>query len=167
MTQDELKARLHYDPETGVFTWKENPQRRAQWNATFAGKPAGSVIDTGYVRIRIDDKGHRAHRLAWLYVHGYLPEEIDHIDGDKTNNAIANLRSVTHSENLRNTRKNTRNTTGIVGVTYRPSRNQWLAYITINRKRIHGGIFGTKEEAVKARKALERKYDFHENHGRD
>jgi len=166
MTQDELKARLHYDPETGVFTWLPNPLRGPQWHAVFEGKAAGCVMDTGYVRIRIDDKGHRAHRLAWLYMYGHLPEEIDHIDGDKTNNAISNLRSVSHSQNLRNTKKNTRNTTGIVGVTYRAKQGKWLAYITVNRKRIHGGIFGTMEEAVEARKELEQKYDFHPNHGR-
>lgn len=166
MTQDELKSRLHYDPETGVFTWLPSLNRDAQWHSVFMGKPAGTIIDTGYIRIRIDDKGYRAHRLAWLYMHGELPEEIDHIDGDKTNNAINNLRSVTHSENLRNTKKNTRNTTGVVGVTHRKKRNKWLAYITVNRKRIHGGIFDTMDEAVEARRKLEEKYDFHENHGR-
>lgn len=166
MTQDELKSRLHYDPETGVFTWLDNPDLRGCVRSRLCGKEAGCVTEKGYVRIRIGDKGHRAHRLAFLYMYGYMPEEVDHIDGDTKNNAISNLRGVTHAENLRNMKKGTRNTSGVIGVSYRASEDKWLAYITVDRKRIHGGLFASKKEAVKARKALEKKYGFHQNHGR-
>ena len=166
MTQDELKQHLNYNPETGVFVWRYNPNRNAQWNFMWPGKVAGSVTEKGYCRIRLLNKGIRAHRLAFLYVYGYMPKEVDHIDGDKLNNKIDNLRDVTHSENMRNAKKYPTNTTGVTGVTYRKSADKWLAYITVHQKRIHGGIFNTKEEAVAARQRLEKKYDFHENHGR-
>jgi len=119
MTQDELKQHLHYNPATGVFTWRNNPKRNAQWNVMWAGKIAGTVTERGYSRIRLLDKGYRAHRLAFLYVYGYMPKEIDHIDGDKLNNRIKNLRSVSHSENMRNAKKYPSNTSGVTGVTYR------------------------------------------------
>ena len=139
MTQDELKQHLHYNSDTGVFTWLKNPSRNKQWNTMWPGKIAGSVTEKGYLRIRLLNRGWRAHRLAFLYVHGFMPSEIDHIDGNKLNNKIENLRAVTHSENMRNAKRYPTNTSGITGVTYRKSSNQWLAYITIHQKRIHMG----------------------------
>ena len=167
MTQDELKSRLHYDPETGIFTWLDNPDLAYNVNARIKGKKAGSINKSGYWRILIQGKTYRAHRLAFLYVYGRMPTVIDHIDGCKTNNAISNLREVTNIENSRNMKRTSRNTSGVSGVHYNTADKVWVAGITVNSKRIHGGRFKTKSDAIKVRKQLEKKYGFHENHGRD
>ncbi len=169
MTQDELKAHLHYNPETGVFTWRD---RRHLPNVGYnvacrtVGKVAGSINKAGYWRINIHGKTYRAHRAAWLYMYGYMPEEIDHIDGCRTNNRLSNLRAVDRAENAKNLKRTPRNTSGTLGVHFNSADRVWVANICVNQKRIHGGRFKTKEEAVKARKALEREHGFHENHGR-
>jgi len=170
MTQDELKQHLHYDPETGVFTWRDRSHMSNvghNVNCRTKGKVAGSINKSGYWRINLHGKGRRAHRLAWLYVYGYMPEEVDHIDGCRTNNRICNLRAVDRSENAKNMRRMPRNTSGFSGVHFNQADQVWIANITVNQKRIHGGRFKTKDEAINRRRELERQYGFHENHGRD
>lgn len=169
MTQDELKLHLHYDPETGVFTWLDRaslPNVAHNVNCRTRGKVAGSINKAGYWRIMLHDKTHRAHRLAWLYVHGYMPEEVDHIDGCRTNNSLSNLRAVNRAENAKNLGKTPLNTSGVTGVHYQQAGKCWVANVCVNNKRIHGGRFKTKEEAVSKRKEMEIEYGFHENHGR-
>lgn len=169
MTQDELKQHLHYDPETGVFTWRDRthmPSVGYNVACRTRGKVAGSRLQSGYWRIGIGDKQYRAHRLAWLYVHGYMPEEIDHIDGCRTNNRLSNLRAVNRAENAKNLGKTPLNTSGITGVHFNAAGKVWIANICVNQKRIHGGRFKTKDEAIARRKEMERQYGFHENHGR-
>lgn len=104
-----LKTLLDYDSETGVFTWRDRPKDHfrkknsyASWKTRFVGRRAGCATNEGYVYIGINGRTYAAHRLAFLYVYGYLPPLIDHIDRDKGNNAIRNLRPVDHSENRRN-----------------------------------------------------------------
>lgn len=97
MTQDELKKVLSYDPYTGVFTWRVSLSSRA-----LAGERAGTLRKDGYVQIRIRGKIYYAHRLAFLYMQGRIPVEIDHIDRSPSNNRWGNLRPVTHSQNLEN-----------------------------------------------------------------
>ena len=95
-THDELKQLLRYDSETGVFHWRE--YRRGMSSSGIAG----TKTKEGYCQIAINDKLHFAHRLAWFYVHGVWPRAlIDHIDENKLNNAISNLREATHAENVR------------------------------------------------------------------
>lgn len=90
LTQAELKRKLHYDPDTGIFTWKVFSP------GITIGKVAGA-ISSGYIRIKVHPSLQYAHRLAWLYVYGYFPEHgTDHINGIKTDNRIANLREATH-----------------------------------------------------------------------
>lgn len=105
ITQAELKERLHYDPVIGLFWWKPKPEtdRFARiWNSRRAGHIAGSLTSKGYVRISLNDVKVLAHRLAWLYVTGDLPEEIDHKNRRRDDNAFENLRLATRSQNLSN-----------------------------------------------------------------
>lgn len=170
MTQDELKQHLHYNPETGVFTWRDRsnmPNVSHNVNCRTVGKVAGSINKAGYWRINIHGKTYRAHRAAWLYVYGYMPEVLDHIDGNKLNNRISNLREVTTLENARNLRKTPRNKSGVLGVHFNQADKVWIANIGVECGRVHGGRFKTKEEAIARRRELEKEYGFHENHGRD
>lgn len=104
-TRDQLTAatvreRLHYDALTGVFTWVKPPRNHMR----MLGRAAGAT-PTGYLMIKIDGVGYKAHRLAWLYVHGEMPvQRIDHRDGNPFNNALANLRLATQAENIANAR---------------------------------------------------------------
>lgn len=139
-----LRELFHYDPETGVFTrLVTRPGKGAR-----VGDVAGTLKPSGYLTIWICGANHMAHRLAWLYVHGKWPDhEIDHIDGNRANNAIANLRDVTRSvnhENLRRARSD--NAHGFLGVS--PFKGKWWkARITVNGKWQHLGTFRTPEEA--------------------
>ncbi|VTU25429.1 putative NHN endonuclease [Variovorax sp. PBS-H4] len=144
LTAARLRELLHYDPETGVFTWRvTRPGGKAN-----AGSLAGDINKkTGYRRIGILLQRHDAHRLAWLYVHGHWPiGMIDHIDGNQKNNAIANLRDVNHRTNQENLKRAlSNNSTNLLGVSARRSR--WIARIVIRGKWTYLGTFGTPEEA--------------------
>jgi len=160
ITQDQLKKALIYDPEIGVFTWRKRHAGRA------AGVIAGTPDSRGYTLIQIYRGRYAAHRLVWLYVHGEWPEhEIDHINHDKADNRIANLRPVTKAENRKNMPLQRNNVSGIAGVHFDKGRNKWMTYIKISGKRKHLGRFDDFFDAVCVRKAAEVEYKFHENHG--
>jgi hypothetical protein len=147
LTAEHLRARLHYNPDTGVFTWLSSPSRKA---VTFVGKPAGCVKN-GYITIGIDRVDYPAHRLAWLYVYGEWPaERIDHINLDRADNRISNLRQCTHSQNLANTRARSTNSSGYKGVYFHTGAKRWQAKIKVNYRSKHLGFFDTKEEAADA-----------------
>lgn len=166
MTQDELKSRLHYNPETGVFTWLHNPAMPLRWNVRYPGKAAGTFTKLRYVSISIDKKRYYSHRLAFLYVHGYVPEEVDHVDGNPSNNRLSNLRAANRSVNMKNLRRNSVNKSGTTGVRWDENRKKWCAYIQVDGKRVGAKRFKTREEAEAHRKLLGREHGFHENHGR-
>jgi len=107
-----------------------------------------------------------AHRLAWFYVYGEFPTMIDHIDGNRTNNKISNLRQVSSKENQCNLTIAANNTSGITGVSFSKERSKWEAKIQIDGKTIHLGRYLDKEDAILARKQGEVKYEFHKNHGK-
>lgn len=167
---------LNYDPGTGVFTWKTRPRclfksNRAYnaFNANFAGRVAGHTCDKGYIRVDIGGRSIRAHRLAWFYVHGTWPKEIDHIDGIRTNNSICNLREVNRRENSRNRCIRSDSSTGHNGVYVKPSPagDRWIALISApSGKRIVLGHFTEKQDAIFARKIAEKCFAYHKNHGR-
>jgi len=163
ITQERLKELLTYNPETGLFVWKVSRGKKK------AGSFAGDICpSTGYSRIVIDYREYRAQKLAWLYVYGIMADDIiDHINHNRTDNRINNLRNVSIKENLKNKAKGKNNKSGQVGVCWRKSTNRWRAYIKVDKKCIELGSFVSFSDAVNARKNAEVLYGFHENHGKD
>jgi hypothetical protein len=137
-----LRKTFSYDPETGHFYWLK---RR---NGVIKGRPAGYVSPDGYITIRINRILYKAHRLAWLYIHGIWPSDlIDHINNDPSDNRLSNLREATHSQNLANVPNWGKNTSGLKGVSWCSHRKKWKAQVRLNNKRKTVGLFDTKEEA--------------------
>jgi hypothetical protein len=168
LTQEELKRLLHYDPETGVFTWNVKRSNKVKIFSVAGSTQTMSHNKKTYIRIKIHNKKYFAHRLAHLYITGYWPEDqIDHIDGNGINNKWCNLRSVNISENMRNYKKPITNTSGICGVSWDSSAMKWSSYIHVNNKQIKLGRFSNMLDASCARKSAEIKYGFHKNHGSD
>lgn len=159
ITQRRLKELLHYDPCTGIFTWIISPAKHIK-----AGAIAGCVYD-GYIRIRIEGGNYRAHRLAFLYIDGFTPNQIDHINHIRSDNRFCNLRSVTTTENSKNQSTPKNNSSGVIGVCFDKSKNKWRAYIGVNKTQIKLGEFASKSAAIKIRAEAEVKYGYHRNHG--
>jgi hypothetical protein len=153
---ERVKELLDYEPTTGIFRWKGRTGR-GKTPLSAPGALAGTTNDSGYRIIRLDRVNFRAHRLAWLYVHGELPkQDIDHINGDRSDNRIANLRSVSRSVNLQNLRsaKSHNKSSGLLGVHL--SDNRWIAKLQVDKRTVHIGSFGTAEEASQAYLAAKR-----------
>lgn len=153
LTAERLRECLHYDPQTGVFKWRMRIGRGR------IGKIAGITTARRYIRIGVLGCEYMAHRLAWLYVHGAWPHaEIDHIDGDPANNALANLREASRPENLQNLKKaNPRNKTGLIGA-HRRSNGRYRSHLQSGGRIICLGSFATAEEAHKAYVEAKRKF---------
>ena len=161
ITQSQLKKILSYNSDTGVFTWNMSRKKCR------IGDAAGSINQLGYVIIKTPHGRYKAHRLAWLYIHGSFPiEQIDHINGKPSDNRISNLRDVNAIQNSGNSKLYCNNTSGRVGVHWSKDRKKWHAHIKVNYKRYHLGSFDDWDDAVEARSRAEKKYGFHENHGR-
>lgn len=142
LTPERLRQLLNYDPQTGVFTHACRKKR------VRLGSVAGTLEVKGYWKHRIDGETHRGHRLAWLYFYGEWPAgHIDHINGNRSDNRIANLRDVTALENRQNIRK-ANSATGFLGV-YK-LRDKFVALIGHQYKNIRLGAFDTAEEAHEA-----------------
>ena len=142
LTQERLKELLSYDPATGVFRWRVSLSNRAP-----SGSVAGCIRPDGYVQIMIDGKHYLAHRLAWLYVHGELAPQLDHADGNPSNNRISNLRPATQSQNNGNARKRSDNTSGKKGVSWHKRDKKWQSRIKHNGRQIYLGYFETAKAA--------------------
>ena len=141
-----------YDPDTGKFF---NQITRNNKGAS-AGTEAGCIRSDGYVTISIDRTIYLAHRLAWLYVHGYMPEnDLDHIDQDPSNNQISNLREVSRSCNAQNSGNPKDNTSGVKGIYWHKQVGKWHVQITTNRRKAYLGIYDDFDDAVCARLAAE------------
>lgn len=164
-----LRQRLRYEPDTGKLYWLSCPHRSAAWNARYAGREAFSSKDRhGYRQTNLDGSVLRAHRVAWVLAYGEWPEaDIDHVNHDRADNRLRNLRKATRSENLRNTRLPPRNTSGVCGVSWSKKSAKWRADIHHDGKQRFLGHFDEFDDAVAARKAAERQFGFHENHGID
>lgn len=143
LTQQELIKLMDYNPETGLFVRKV---RQRNLNAGTVNRKHG------YIDIRVLGKTYRAHRLVWFYVYGEWPlEDIDHINGIKTDNRLCNLRSVSRQQNLENLRKPTsRNTSGFLGVTKHKKSSKWISQIRIFGKVKKLGYFETPDLAHQA-----------------
>ncbi len=154
LAKERVNALFDLDLKTGHFTRKVSRGGTAR-----AGTIAGSLSSSGHIQIRIDGKPYLAHRLIFFMVTGRWPEgEIDHINGDPSDNRWSNLREATHAENGRNLRKMSHNTSGVPGVSWYARLGKWQAQIQVNRKKIHLGYFTDFEDAVAARRAAEIKY---------
>ena len=160
VNQTRIKELLDYNQDTGVFVWKVD-----RGNQTHAGDIAGNFTHEGYKRIKVDGKEYKAHRLAWMYVYGTMTEEkqIDHVNHDRSDNRIKNLRLVTHSSNQKNRLLNKNNTTGVCGV--RKRGNRFIAELKHNGVSMHLGSYDNFFDAVAARKSAQNVHNFHSNHG--
>lgn len=153
ITQSELKEILHYDLDTGFFTWLVDKSKSIK-----AGTVAKNVNHKGYCRIKIDGQEYLSHRLAWLYMYGVMPKNgIDHINNIKTDNRITNLREATHFQNMRNRLLTVRNKTGYKGVSFCKRAKKFKAGITFNLKQIHLGYFIDAKSASLAYEAYGKK----------
>ena len=154
LTAEYLRSVLDYDPESGIFTWKVRTSNRVK-----VGDVAGRPGVNGYLQISVQSRLYQAHRLAWLYMCGSWPkDQIDHINRNRSDNRIANLREVTNKQNNQNRSKSSNNTSGHPGIYWHKQSSKWQAKITHSQKQIHLGLFATIEEALAARKAGELKY---------
>lgn len=146
---------LNYDPETGHFTWKV--ARSSYGGKAKVGAVAGSPSVNGYVDIRVDGTLLKAHRLAWFYVHReWPPNDIDHINRDRTDNRLCNLRLATRSQNNMNRRQLDANRSGYRGVSFCKNTNKWVVRIRRDGRYDYLGLYATPEEASKVYDAAAR-----------
>ena len=148
ITQKQVKELFDY--RDGELYWKESRGNRVR-----AGDLAGYVQNNGYRAININNKLYKAHRLIFLYHHGYLPKTLDHIDGDRLNNSIGNLREATNGENQMNRKKNKSmnektTTSKYKGVTWDKDKQKWRSRIQNNKKLKHLGYFKSEIDAALA-----------------
>lgn len=179
-TADELRQLLEYDPDTGAFRWKTRPvewfshcsaghRERIcnSWNAAWAQKDPGRIDGYGYLIITVNHSHLRAHRIAWCITHGEWPsEQIDHINGDRADNRLSNLRASTHTENQRNMRRSRANTSGVTGVYWCGRTKRWKAEVTLRTGKIYVGVFRDIADAKAAVEAKRRALGFSERHGK-
>ena len=149
LTAERLRNLLDYDSSTGVFTWRISPSPRVK-----PGDIAGTLNERGYLRIKIDGKHYRAHRLAFLHKDGEWPAgQVDHIDTNRSNNRWDNLRTATPSQNQWNRGAQRNNTSGYRGVSYDKARRKWAAQIKVNGRLRKLGRFPTARKASAAYEA--------------
>lgn len=162
LTQAELQSILNYDPDTGIFTRKIKRNNNQK-----IGQKCGTLHPSGYIHIDLSNKKYKAHRLAWLYVYGYMPKNmIDHINGNPSDNRIANLRECSNSQNQYNAKLRTDNTSGIKGVSFHKLTKKWQAKFNLNGVQKHIGTFETKELAEMAiKEARDKHHNEFANHG--
>lgn len=145
ITQELLKKLLHYNPDTGIFTWIASRPK------VVAGQKAGSRRRDGYIVVSVLNQRYLAHRLAWLYLYGYIPEcDIDHRDGDTSNNCIGNLREATRSQNISNGKHRKNNTSRIKGVSFCKRYAKWEVQVMLYGKRVFHRRFDCLEDAASA-----------------
>lgn len=147
-----VRERLAYDADTGAFTWRNDIRLRSGALRIAAGTRAGTVDGKGYRSIQFCLEGKpvafKEHRLAWLYIHGAWPaDQLDHINGDRADNRIANLRPATNSLNMANRKLNANSKSGVKGVCFHRGSQRWRARLQFDGKRIHLGDYLNKEAA--------------------
>lgn len=179
ITPELCRQLLHYDQKTGKLFWKERPFSSfrgptrvsvyASWNRRFAGKEAFKQVSRlGYLTGAIMGVSSISHRVIWAIVYGEWPSgEIDHLNGDKQDNRIANLRDCKHVDNHKNMPMRRDNKSGVTGVYWCKHQRKWIAHIRADRRRICLGSYLDFGDAVAARSAAEVKYGFEERHGKE
>jgi hypothetical protein len=138
------------------------------WNVNYANKEAFTCVgNNGYLQGRVFNMLFLAHRVVWALSYDAWPSKhIDHIDGNRTNNSISNLREVDDLENAKNQKRHIDNKSGVTGVYLDGRSGKWLATIMGSGKRKHLGLFCNIDDAIEARKRAEKHYGFSPNHGR-
>lgn len=159
LTQKELKTYFKYSKSTGLFT------RTVDSGKAKKGNIESSKDGYGYISICIKGKQYKAHRLAFLYVTGKCPVQVDHIKHRRTDNRWHMIREADHTVNGKNRPMQTNNKSGFVGVHWDKDRNKWQAQIKINGRSTSLGRFSNKKDAIKARKMANTENGFHKNHG--
>lgn len=142
LTQEALSSLMRYDPDTGIFT------RLKAAGRSKVGDRVGTPDGHGYLVTKINQVQYKMHRLAWLYWYGQFPKlTVDHINRDKSDNRIRNLREATFSQNSQNIGMHRRNSSGVKGVVYDKRDGKWAAYIRVNNRGYNLGRYATIEEA--------------------
>lgn len=154
-SKESLEKLFTYDASTGKLYWKISVDN----GKTKMNTEAGCKVN-GYIVVMIRYESYYAHRLIWILINGSIDNNlmIDHIDRDRSNNRINNLRLVGASGNVRNSSRHKNNTSGVVGVAWSKNEHRWIAYIRVANKRKHLGYFYTIEDAAAARKDAELRY---------
>lgn len=175
-----LRKIIVYDPDTGLLFWRERNSSMFRevtgrgrdhsaniWNSANAGKEALRAINgQGYKVGNIDGSMYRSHRVAYALHHGFDPvDQIDHINGDRKDNRISNLRMVTNSQNGKNQKLRKTNTSGYNGVSFCKIRKMWVARAVVDGVDCRIGYFAKKEDANLARLKFNKGNGFHGNHG--
>jgi hypothetical protein len=150
-TPEYVSRAISYNAETGEFVWNTREDAGVRWNQKWPGKAAGFRTAAGYHKVKLNKVPYPAHRLAWVIHYGYWPsEDIDHINGIRHDNRIANLREASRSNNMHNQGKQRNNTSGFKGVSRMAGTKKWIAAIGHAGAKIYLGGFSTKEEAAQA-----------------
>lgn len=181
MTFEQISKLLRYDSGNGRLFWLPRTPDQfagtegrtaehacANWNSKFSGKEAFTATNGhGYRRGTIFNRRYQAHRIVWLLHYGKWPAaDIDHINGDRADNRLINLRSVSRAENAKNQRARITNTSGVLGVSWDKQTGKWRVSIQIEGQTRKIGRFPDIESAAAARKAADLRFGFHPNHGR-
>ena len=153
LTREFLRQTFHYNPWTGVLTWRQS------------GRRAGSRSTKRYRHVKIDGKVHREHRLIWKYMTGQEADQVEHDNRIRDDNRWVNLFDVDQTGNQRNRALQANNTSGCAGVTWHIKDRRWAARIKVGKKYVALGSFVDKEVAITVRKMAEVEYGFHDNYG--
>lgn len=173
LSAEYVRQCFSYNADTGDLIWRQRPLEHFKtkrgcgvFNAMFCGKAAGSE-QNGYIRSKIDGRLYANHRIIWLMVNGVLTkDEIDHINHDRADNRLCNLRNVSRSENQKNRSKRKDNTSGVTGVFLRKDSSKWQVLLGCSNKLNNFGCFDNFDDAVIAVENAKQTHGFHENHGK-
>jgi len=173
-SQEELNALFRYEPENGKLYWKDrnvadfsSEAKGRSWNTKNGGKEAFTAKDShGYHHGTIHGASFRAHRVVWAMHHTEPFDQIDHVNGVRSDNRLINLRTATDASNRKNQKRPKDNTSGHIGVSWHKAARKWMVEIKSEGKREYLGLFPLFEEAIAVRKEAEARLGFHQNHGR-